>query len=266
MRKSTLNRIVLFFSVVITSITACKKDSPASLTPPPLPDQSFVEEFDTVAAAFRRGWVPINNSNPKGTGIWNQAGGPQPLFKAWSSKGTYVGFIASDISATSADAAVISNWLISPPVWMKNGDKIIFYSRASLFDSGDPVLLDWGNNLEICVNRVNDGTGVGVAIDPRNEFYNYDSDHGDFSVVHSINPPTYNKGVDWFDYHTASSDPAAYDPLAYPVNWTKYEVTLNGFNKPHKGRFAFRYYTLDGGSNGNGSAVGIDSVAFVSKP
>ena len=50
-----------------------------------------------------------------------------------------------------------------------------------------------------------------------------------------------------------------------PANWTRFEVTIGGLSKPTKGRFAFRYYTLDGGSNGNGSAVGIDQVVYTSK-
>ncbi|WP_315816267.1 choice-of-anchor J domain-containing protein [Paraflavitalea speifideaquila] len=173
MRKSTLTRIVLSLCVVITGVTACKKDDPATLIPPPLPDQSFVEEFDTVANAWHRGWIPLNNSNPKGSHIWVQASAPMttesgqpiamPLFPAYSSKGSHVGYVICDAEVTSGGASVASNWLISPAVWMKNGDKIIFYSRCALY--GDPgEALDYGNNLEICINRKNDGTNVGTSL------------------------------------------------------------------------------------------------------
>ncbi|NII28224.1 hypothetical protein HB364_24285 [Pseudoflavitalea sp. X16] len=264
MRKFTLTRIILFMCVIVTGVTACKKDDPATLIPPPLPDQSFVEEFDTVASAYHRGWMPINNSSPRGYSLWSQGGGPQPYFAPYSSKGSYAGFIACDALVTEADAAVASNWLISPPVWMKNGDKIVFYTRAVLFLDGS-FSQDYGNNLEVCINRKNDGTNVGAAVDPRSPGFDYAADRGDFELIHSINPPTYSNADDWFYYRISTDDPAAYDPKAYPANWTRFEITLAGFSKPHKGRFAFRYYTLDAGYTGNGSAVGIDSVAFVSK-
>lgn len=275
MRISTLTRIILSVCVVVIGVTACKKDDPATLIPPPIPDQSFVEEFDTVASAFHRGWIPVNNSNPKGTHIWIQGSGPlatesgapvpMPFFPAWSSKGTYAGYIVCDAEVTSGGASVASNWLISPPIWMKNGDKIIFYTRCALY--GTPgTAQDYGNNLEVCINRKNEGTNVGATLDPRDPAFNYTADRGDFELVHSINPPVYNLVDDWFDYATSTDDPTAFNPKAYPANWTRFEITLAGFTKPAKGRFAFRYYTLDAGSTGNGSAVGIDSVAFVSKP
>ncbi len=274
MRKSTLTRIVLSLCVVVIGVTACKKDDPATLIPPPLPDQSFVEEFDTVGSAYHRGWVPVNNSNPKGSHIWVQASAPQttqsgqpltmPLFPAYSSKGSHVGYVMCDAEVTSGGASVASNWLISPPVWMKNGDKIIFYSRCALYGTAGSAQ-DYGNNLEVCINRKNDGTNVGKALDPRDPAFTYPGDRGDFELIHSINPPVYNTVDDWFDYATATDNPATFNPKAYPSNWTRFEITLSGFSKPVKGRFAFRYYTLDAGSTGNGSAVGIDSVAFVSK-
>jgi hypothetical protein len=273
MRKFTLTRIVLSLHVIAIGMTACTKDDPASLIPPPLPDQSFVEEFDTVASAWHRGWIPLNNSNPKGSHIWIQASGPQttqsglpivmPLFPAFSSRGSYAGYVVCDAEVTSGGASVASNWLISPPVWMKNGDKIIFYTRCALYGAAGAAQ-DYGNNLEICINRKNDGTNVGESLDPRSAGFNYYADRGDFELIHSINPPKYNAANDWFDYATATDDPANFDPKAFPANWTKFEITLTGFVKPVKGRFGFRYYTLDAGSTGNGSAVGIDSVAFVS--
>lgn len=273
MRKPTLAWIVLSLCVITTGMTACTKDDPASLIPPPLPDQSFVEEFDTVANAWHRGWVSINNSNPKGSHIWIQASGPattqsglpivMPLFAPYSSRGSYAGYVICDAEVTSGGASVASNWLISPPVWMKNGDKIIFYTRCALYGSAGSAM-DYGNNLEVCINRKNDGTNVGETTDPRAAGFDYYADRGDFELIHAINPPKYNASTDWFDYATATDDPANFDPQAFPANWTKFEITLTGFAKTVKGRFAFRYYTLDAGSTGNGSAVGIDSVAFVS--
>lgn len=267
MRKSTLGKILLSFGVVAVSLASCEKDDPASLLPPPVADQSFIEEFDTVAAAFQRGWVPINNSNPKGSSIWVQGGGPQPLFAPFSSKGSNAGFIAADFQSTSGTDDVISNWLISPVITMQNGDVISFYTRTQLlpnaFTTGDST--DYGNNLEVCFNRKNEGTNVGVANDPRSSSYNVNTDRGDFELLLSINPPVYNPSIDYWDYRWAHSLPSLFDPKAFPAKWTRFEATIGGLSGPVKGRFAFRYYTLDGGSNGNASAVAIDQVVYKSK-
>lgn len=263
MRKSTLSRILLLFTVVAVIFVACKKDDPAFLIPPPTPDQSFVEEFDTVSKAFERGWVPINNSNPKGSNVWTQGGAPFPIFAPYSSNGAYAGFIAADYTSTSGTDDVISNWLISPVITMQNGDKISFYTRTQLLPAGGGDSTDYGNNLEVCFNRKNQSTNVGVANDPKSPSYNSDTDRGDFELLLSINPPVYS-GNFW-TYKYAHSTPSLFVPGSYPAQWTRFEVTIGGLAAPQKGRFAFRYYTLDGGSNGNASAVGIDQVVYSAK-
>jgi len=265
MRNSGPPAILLSFAIIIVCFFSCVKDNPASLVPPPIPDQSFTEQFDTVAEAFHRGWIPINNSDPKGTSIWAQGGGPQPYFPPFSSRGSFAGFIGTDYLSTSGDAAVISNWLISPLVILQNGDKIIFYTRTLLLPALGSDSTDYGNNLEVCINNKTENPDVGIARDPRDPLYNYLKDRGDFDSVLSINPPVYDPVNDFFFYRQAHSTPSLNDPLAYPPLWTRFEVTVKGLEKPHKGRFAFRYYTLDGGSNGNASAVGIDNVTYVSK-
>jgi hypothetical protein len=253
--------------LALLSMAGCRKDDPASLIPPPIPNQSFIEEFDTVASAFNRGWVPLNNSNPKGSGIWTQGGGLIPIFDPYSSKGTYAGFIAADYLSTSGENDVISNWLISPVITLQNGDKISFYTRTLLlpnaYQSGDST--DYGNNLELCINRKNTGTNVGTAYDPSTAQYNLATDRGDFELLLTINPPVYNFTYGYWEYRWAHSDQYLFDPLAFPGNWTRFEATVTGLQKPTQGRFAFRYYTLDGGSNGNATAVGIDRVEYTSK-
>lgn len=267
MRKSTLSKILLSFSVVAFTLGACKKDDPSFLVPPPIPDQSFVEEFDTVAKAYERGWVPINNSNPKGSSIWTQGGAPLPIFEPYSSNGTYAGFIAADFQSTSGTDDVISNWLISPVITMQNGDVVSFYTRAQLlpnaFVSGDST--DYGNGLEVCYNRKNESTNVGVAVDPTSSSYNLATDRGDFELLLSINPPVYNRGTQFWDHRYAHSTASLFDPLAYPTKWTRFQVTISGLSQPTKGRVAFRYYTLDAGSNGNASAVALDQIVYTSK-
>jgi hypothetical protein len=102
MGRSSLGKFLFLFVFVFVYLQSCVKDDAAKLVPPSPPNQSFVEEFDTVPAAFDRGWRYVNVSEPKGTGIWVQAmfnnpnvtGLPTPIpFPAYSSHGTYIGFI-----------------------------------------------------------------------------------------------------------------------------------------------------------------------------
>lgn len=253
MRNSTLRKVLLFSGLAIMALQACRKDDEAMMALPAVPDQSFVEEFDTTSSAFSRGWVPVNASAPKGRSIWvqglfndpNITGLPYPIpFGPFSSKGSYAGFIGTDYLSTSAAAGVISNWLISPVVTMQNGDKIVFYTRTALYDLGGGDSTDFANRLQVKLTK-SESLNVGFGLDA-----------GDFtSTLLDINP-------DLLEQHTS---PALYDPNAYPTRWTRFEAKVGGLSGPTKGRFAFRYFVEGGGSNGLGSAVAIDSVAYVGK-
>ncbi len=39
----------------------------------------------------------------------------------------------TDFTSTSAAAGIISNWIVSPVITMRNGDKIVFYTRTILY-------------------------------------------------------------------------------------------------------------------------------------
>ncbi|HYF31776.1 MAG TPA: choice-of-anchor J domain-containing protein [Chitinophagaceae bacterium] len=254
MRNSTLRKVLLFSALTVITLQACRKDDAAMMTPPGVPDQSFLEEFDTTTSAFARGWVPINASAPKGRSVWVQGlfnnpantGLPYPIpFGPHSSKGSYPGFIGADYLSTSAAAGVISNWLVSPVVTMQNGDKIIFYTRTALYAISATDSTDFANRLQVRLNSNNEGTNVGNGLNT-----------GDFTnTLLDINPS-------YIETHT---NPALYDPNSYPFRWTRFEATVGGLNGPTKGRFAFRYFVEGGGSNGLGSAVAVDSVAYVGK-
>ncbi len=139
---------VIFIMLVIVS---CKKETaPAqrNMTPvfPPATSASFVEEFDSVSTLTRKGWVFRNNSNPIGQAGWRQgryeaatgvqfkflASVPFISFPAYSANKSPNDFVSCDVSAANdaAGNASISAWLISPQLPMKNGDQIIFYTRA----------------------------------------------------------------------------------------------------------------------------------------
>jgi hypothetical protein len=239
MRKSILPKLLVIGSLAVLVFHSCKDDTYLSKVPP-VPDQSFVEEFDTASAALARGWKFINTSDPKGGGVWQDGGSIPPFFNAYSNKGSNAGFIGADYTSTSAAAATISNWLISPPVIMQNGDKIIFYTRAYQLFDGLSDTTDFGNSLQVRINPLNDNPDVGVGFDV-----------GDFTL-----------GLFGINSQLVWSSVVTPNPYAYPTQWTRFEVTVFGLNNPVRGRFALRYFVTEGGSNGNGTGIGIDSVAY----
>lgn len=240
-RRSFINLINLatpfVFITLITLLSSCKNDSYLR-DAPLISDQSFVEEFDTMQNAYNRGWRWLNRSTPIGFTNWSQGPGTSSML-AYSSKGTNTGLAYSDyLSTAGTNDGIISNWLISPQITMQNGDKIIFYTKSELATAGT----DFGARLQVTYNKdgdlfVGDGDNAG-------KFDN---------VMLDINPDEEAYIV------TAPS------PTAYPSDWTRFQATVTGLSNPVKGRFAFRYFLHDAGSNGLGNAIGIDSVAYIGK-
>jgi hypothetical protein len=232
MRKRFLPKILLWISFTVVCFTACVDDSDLAL-PPAIPDQSFVEEFDTLQSAYNRGWRFLNRSVPIGPTNWEQAS----AFNAYSSKGGNFGHVEQSAFASRGTSpqglGVISNWIISPPLTIQSGDKIIFYTRDD-----HP---EWIDRLQVRLNANNESVECG-----------YGREVGNFDIpLLDINP----KYLD---------DPSL---GGYPDNWTRFEVTVVGLQTPKKGRFAFRAF-IEGGGPGNnerGSTIGIDSVAYISK-
>ena len=251
MRKVSVLFVVLCVGLVVM-LPSCKSDE-KELVAPTVPDQTFVEEFDTVSSAVSRGWILENASDPKGTNVWQQGGSGSsniPWFPAYSTKGAYTGFIGADFNSTSAGQGIISNWLISPVITIQNGDKISFYTRAYQFADADPNTglpngdsTDYGNRLQVLINTLNETANVGTGVE-----------RGSFEPLLDINPT----------YVFSSIKPGNMSPHAYPSQWTKFEVTVFGMNEPKRGRFAFRYFVEGGGPAGLGSGVGIDKVTYTS--
>jgi len=249
MKKSTFPGFLLASICILTLLQSCKDDS-YLLTPPPVPDQSFVEEFDTAQSAYNRGWRFINRSELVGRTNWQN---PTTLtgipFISYS--GTGNGYLWADYQSTSGAAVTISNWAVSPELIMQNGDKIIFYTRTELlFFNNDST--DFVNRMQVRLNKTT-SLNCGDGIDP-----------GDFTVpLLDINPFYYEF------LKSAFNNPA--NPLyqqarqAYPHVWTRFEATVIGLDGPTKGRFAFRYFTEEAGNNGRGSSIGVDAVSYVTK-
>lgn len=247
MKKSIFSGFLLAVISILTLLQSCKDDR-YLLAPPPVPDQSFVEEFDTAKVAYNKGWRFINRSDEIGRSVWQNPDGLTGIpFLSWS--GTGAGYLWVDYQSTSSDAGIISNWAVSPEIIMQNGDKIVFYTRNQLYSfAGDST--DFINRMQVRMNKTT-SLNCGDGADP-----------GDFTVpLLDINP-----------FYYEFSKNAYINPLnpnfqkarqAYPHVWTRFEATVIGLNGPTKGRFAFRYFIEGGGLNGFGSSVGVDSVAYI---
>ena len=230
MRLTTLWFLTLIFIVCAGSLQSCKDEKKAAL-PEPVPDQSFVEEFDNLTTAMNKGWKFVNLSEPVGTRNWTA--GNSFYFPAYS--GT--NYIVCDYNAVN-DNGTISVWAVSPSLTMQNGDKIVFYTRSANSNVNPSNVFPDRLQLRFSTK---DTLDVGVGSEDVGVFTN---------GLIDINP----------NLEVAS-------PIAYPDDWTRFEGTIYGLNKATRGRFAFRYYVQDGGASGtNGLAVGIDKVSYVGKP
>jgi hypothetical protein len=208
MRKITLS--ALFIIALSTFVISCKDDA-YLLTPPPTPDQSFSEDFETIAGAQGNGWTFKNASFPIGTGGW--AGPAQAgIISLFSGSGYAYSF--QNVAQGNPGYTVlstVSNWIISKPLWLQNGDKIVFYTNSITVDA-TPF------SLQLRMNRRNEGTNAGSGGDP-----------GDFTdILTEVNP--------FMTLNQANS---------FPVTWTRFEATVAGLSKPVKGRIAFRFFAPD---------------------
>lgn len=185
--------------------------------------QSFVEGFE---AGVPVGWDTVNNSSPRGGTGWFD-GAQAAVFAPQSG----ADFIAANFNNTDS-LGTISNWLISPKMYLNNSDKIIFYTRTT--DSSSTVYPD---RLQVRLSTNGSSTDVGTTA----------TSTGDFTtLLLEINPGLTVSG--------------------YPFKWTKYTITLSGLGSSNvPGRFAFRYFVTNAGSDGsNSDFIGIDSLAYQS--
>lgn len=262
--------LVLCASAII-AVSCNKEEAPTTrlVTPvfPPTPPASFVEEFDSASTLTAKGWVFKNNSYPIGASGWRQGRyestpmaqykflAPVPFvgFPAYSASKTPNDFISCDAAATNDEATGsgnISAWLISPQVPIKNGDQIVFYTRA-VDDSNYPVYTK--DRMQVRLNITDGSANVGGSATSVGNFT---------TLLTDINSS--------YVYNDASGNTPAVP--GYPRTWTKYTLTVAGIpgnGTITSGRFAFRYLAVDaglfGGSGGDNypTVVGIDSLAFI---
>jgi hypothetical protein len=239
MRKFTKLYLGTFAVAAMIILASCKDDS-YLIAPRTVADQSFTEEFDTIQKAFDRGWKPINRSVPIGSTSWRQ--GLANAFPAYSSTSTNTGYALASANSAGLIAtgvitpAVINDWLVSKPLMIQNGDKIIFYTRTLTQAAPE----EYPDRLEVRVNPYNSTDNVG---------------RGDGNQVGDFTLPLL----------IINGNLALNGPTSYPRDWTKYIATVVGMPEARMGRFAFRYHVPNGGpDNPNGYAIGLDSVAYVS--
>lgn len=230
------------YALLLLYLLSCNKDDAPD--PDAEPATGFVEEFDQASAAAAKGWVFINRSVNPGPTNWGNPS--EPPFTAFSPAGSTNGYLWADFNSTSSAAGIISNWAVSPPVTLRNGDRIRFYTRAQLYwFNGDST--DFANRLQVRINARNEGTEVGNG-----------AATGDFNTLILDINPAYEEFLlqSWIN-----REPGALS--AFPHQWTRFEATVRDLAGPVAGRFAFRYFMEAAGTNGRGSAVGIDRVEYI---
>lgn len=242
---------ILLGALSILAVSCTKTDQSVNLSKK---DYSLGESFDSVSVAVAKGWQIKNNSKPIGTMAWIQSyyyvslyhgytpgktGGPQNYANAGGLTGNTPGYSGADFIMTTSEAgngvADISNWLISPELMVKNGDRISFYTRTF----ANPAI--GADRLEVRINELNSSADVGREATSVGGFTN---------VVLDINP----------DYLLEGDD-------SYPGEWTQYTATISGLtgNTARKTRIAFRYFVPAGGPLGENSVgIGLDEFIFTS--
>jgi hypothetical protein len=240
---------------------------PAQAQPQPVLNEGF------NASALPAGWVATNNSQfpePTMTGNWGRPPGPfappgqgtGDTFFPRAHQGTEEQYYGVGFDSSIATGqAVISNWLITPPLQLTQDATMTFFTRT--LDANIN-----GDRLQVWFSRTG-GTSVGPNpvqgtpnIMPGDQIT---PNNGDFAdKLFDINP----------------NEVATQQAGAYPEAWTPFTVALNTLTGlptgTFTGRFGFRYYAEDGGpgaadrpNNGNQpftNFIGIDTVTAFAVP
>lgn len=247
------NKSLLFsfaIAIIVTGILSCGKEKAAVTV---VNDPSFGEGFDTLSKTISRGWIIANNSKPIGTIPWVQGFNYLSQHHEYDGKlgatntyyyegmgGMEYSYSGVDFAMATSDCghgrAVISNWLISPVVEIKNGDSITFFTRTF----ANPATA--ADRLQVRINPVNGSADIGKDA----------TSVGNFSIVLTDINPTY----------------LLEDEGSYPEEWTEYSAIVSGMpgSTAKKSRIALRYFVEDGGPDGTNSiGIGVDNFQFISK-
>lgn len=235
----------LFIAFIGFLLVSCREETVRTTETVQPASLSYHEEFDSMQRVIEAGWKGVNLSNPLGAESWQQgsyivnnskggpfqSGIPAHSYKASANELAFVPYTCGD------GLSYINCWLITPPLSMKNGDVISFWTRTK-------STVNFPDRMQVWLNPSNDGTNVGRTA----------SETGDYTkLLFDINP-TLATGT---------------YPNGYPTTWTKFEAEISGLangDTPKKLRVGFRYYVKDGGPGGSVSdEIGIDDFDFISK-
>ncbi|MBV6878868.1 choice-of-anchor J domain-containing protein [Epilithonimonas ginsengisoli] len=185
------------------------------------------QEFEDITTLTD--WTFLNKSQSPSTGNWFQG---NPVVFLGNADTEY---IAANY-ALNTGSSVLSAWMITPNVTLKNGDVIKFFTRTT--DLGATVYPD---RLELRMSTgatftAPAGTGAAGA-----------SSVGSFTtLLLSVNPTLTSTG--------------------YPHTWTEYSYTVSGLSGDIAANLAFRYYVTGGGTTGsNSDYIGVDTFS-VTRP
>lgn len=199
--------------------------------------EDFTAPFNPTAS----NWIVQNNSVPSGTVSWtqgNQTGGNNGLV---AFNGNTDDFYMADFMATTyPGAGGISAFLITPPVTIYNGAVLQFATRTASFSAPNiypdrmQVLMSPVSAVAIPTGSTSVGTFTNLILD--------------------INP----------NLSTSNSTVVVGNTVnGYPMAWTVYSLPISGVTGTVTGRFAFRYFVANGGSNGaNSRLIGLDAVRY----
>jgi len=178
--------------------------------------QIFAESFDDVSVLDTNGWIRSNQSTTPGLAGWGQ--GAAATFPAYQG-----GYVVANYTANTGNGT-ISNWLITPVINVKDGDKVSFWTRTASNPATYPDRLEFRMSLGATHTAPSGPTGVGSFT----------------TLMQSVNPDLTSTG--------------------YPAVWTKYEMTVSGVGATAAPvKFAFRYFVTGGGTTGaNSNIIGVD--------
>ena len=250
MRKFLLRKVLAYSGLAIVLLQSCKDDSKLSIPAPSPDqtfsetfdnyDEAYAKGWRSINKSTPTGakWYDIAETPNVGSPNylvtyfpdWNQAqfsldstqfpNAPYPKRywnAAFQSQRASNGYVATSIASAQVrdffNPSVrfdVSNWLVSPEVMIKNGDKVVFYTYSRGL-----------SRLQLWVNKT---TSLNVGTGPDNT--------GDFTIKLVDVNPTYAK----FETDQAN---------AFPTEWAKFEGVVRGLTEPVKGRFGFRHFLQD---------------------
>ena len=215
--------------ITLLLIAAC---SVLTMTSQIVLQEDFTAPFTPAAA----GWGVLNLSSPIGSATWFQGNGAG-TFPAFN--GGPNDYYGCNFNSQGATPGGISNWLITPVVTIYNGGVLQFATKCALSTSAPDRMQvrmsSAGTNSAIPSGTASVGTFTTLLLD--------------------INPNLTTNSVG-LSVNNGSVN-------GYPTSWTVYTIAITGVTGTVTGRFAFRYFVDDGGTNGaNSDYIGVDAVRY----